>query len=374
MAMTDQRRLLITVLACATIAAVALPPVGEQSQWKTYLRSQWRYQRARRMQEQVGQLQERRHLLAQRDTLLRSSVVLSPGEVRLQVRGDAPPAIVERVRNVVDAARARIGFANGIPTLITVIVESGKSAEDFRRQYGASTLVQYIPPHLVDGTTCHVVLRIHREATEQRLNRAVTPQGVMGPCGFMSVFGRPSVPIEHWLRSRGWDLAGAPRFPANPAAQPGTIRGDADRDSLAKLFSTNYELTTTRACRAGNIDACRSAVMGPGRRTDDVYYRFEDRFREPAAGFADDYFLSDLVVEFGRERFKSFWTSSEKPEAAFEKTFGLPVGEWTNRWMRYRYDPESRGPLVPVSSVFLALLSVTVVLAVAVALEKRQVG
>ena len=147
---------------------------------------------------------------------------------------------------------------------------------------------------------------------------------------------------------------------------------DADAEINYTRLYTSLDASPSRACQAGNVESCRDLIIGQGSAGAPNVPRqasLERSLRE-----SEEYFLSDLVVEFGRERFRKFWTSTAEPSRAFEQAFGTSIGQWTHRWMRYRYGPETRGPGVPLKSATLALLATFGLLAACIAVERRQVG
>ena len=86
------------------------------------------------------------------------------------------------------------------------------------------------------------------------------------------------------------------------------------------------------------------------------------------------YALSDLVVEFGTDRFAAFWTSEQPVPEAFTDAFGLSLSEWLQKWAVNQFGPIRNGPGVPAPSYVLGIfLSVVFVGGSMVVVRRRQV-
>ena len=93
-----------------------------------------------------------------------------------------------------------------------------------------------------------------------------------------------------------------------------------------------------------------------------------------ALGWGARFFLADMVVEFGRDRFARFWTSDAPLEEAFEQAMETPLDEWTMRWARrYHGTPRTTGRFSSGSVLLSLLLAGVFVGAAGVYSRRRQV-
>ena len=368
---TDRRAVLIAVLVCAALAAILLPPPGQPVD-----RRNWRYlfrsARSERLRNQVADLRARQTLIAVTDTLRRRASSSRADGITLDMPADAPAPLRERLKNLLELSRAQIGSTVSVPVVVSLLLDQ-PSRDTLPSHTPGRMSVQYLMPQSVGDRACHVIVRAQRTINAANLPPILTSRAsLLGPCAFIAAFGEPGRGIHRWLQSRQYDVARGVGFSANPAAQPGTVVRRAARDSVTQVYA-RYELESTRACKSGDLDACRNAVLSP-RLQRNMIYAVDIWAFEQTTGYAGDFYLSDLVVEFGRERFRKFWSSNAEAEVAFEQVFGQSLAEWTNAWMRYRYGSESRGPLLPLSSAMTALFAVVLLVAGAVVVERRQVG
>jgi hypothetical protein len=49
-------------------------------------------------------------------------------------------------------------------------------------------------------------------------------------------------------------------------------------------------------------------------------------------------FISDLITDKGRDRFRAFWKSELSFEQAFQAAFGESLGHWTAAWARHKWN------------------------------------
>ncbi len=215
-------------------------------------------------------------------------------------------------------------------------------------------------PSSTDQRTCLVVVRFISLATTREMNewRKNTFKRILGPCAFYAAFGKPGVAIETWLRGRRYDL---------------TYNASWNESSVAFAHSADDVLESTTfgiglpfdavACMAGDRTRCASIVtdttplnafytprtpMSPDLITPDDLW---------GAGFAlsNQWFLSDLVHDRGREKFARFWTSPSPLESAFRSEMGESLGDWVHAWTTARYGSTHVGPAPGWVSAIVAL-------------------
>lgn len=216
------------------------------------------------------------------------------------------------------------------------------------------------------------------------------PTDVLGPCSFYLVHGSPGPAVRRWLRDDGMArLARTPwphrasRFP--PAGNHRGMYGEwesTSRDFVA-LRSTLGE-----GCLAGQVDACRRAVLDPlafakrdsypELRAPESYPGLEEWIYSENSGLGQPFggrertWMGDLEAEFGPERFARFWTSDQTVEDAFTTAFGEPIEMWTMRWAQDRMGPQKAGPSTDLLSVLLTLVTLLTCVWIATATATRR--
>lgn len=171
-------------------------------------------------------------------------------------------------------------------------------------------------------------------------HRRLAP-AMLGPCAYYARFGPAGPAVAHWLRTGGTALAmTAPTYP--PPLRPPTPR----TSWISSLVSgeggqwfadqrVEFPLALS-ACATGRLEACRQFVQARAP---------ENRFLS-TRGIQEELtwtlhpeavFLSDLLEQFGPERFAGFWTGSGSLEGAFANAFGEDLRVWTARWTRTRF-------------------------------------
>jgi hypothetical protein len=106
-------------------------------------------------------------------------------------------------------------------------------------------------------------------------------------------------------------------------------------------------------CIVGNEEACRRSVLHPAVASQLRAQLPADLTLSRWMAMPDSVdlgtlrppvptFISTMVLEFGRERFKRFWQSDRPFEQAFEESFGESLGHYTARWAREEWLASSR--------------------------------
>ena len=58
----------------------------------------------------------------------------------------------------------------------------------------------------------------------------------------------------------------------------------------------------------------------------------------------EDYMFHDLEQEFGPDAFRAFWTSDQDVRTAFQRSFGVPLGDWVVSWVDRTIGVDEPGP------------------------------
>ncbi len=195
----------------------------------------------------------------------------------------------------------------------------------------------------------------------------------LAPCALLAAFGTPGQGVAEWLESTRFLAAhsGAWLFPDTSVnrSRAGPWIGWSDNGDtrglyeavpawvnrigatqIALLMSPPYEYGAVGLrCLAGAEDACVTGVLHSSIALPDTTHMpaeltLTDLYsskpgnvtlatvRPPIWGLT-----SEMIDEFGRDRFRKFWTSDHDFETAFRDAFGESLGHWTARWARHRW-------------------------------------
>lgn len=331
------------------------------------------------------------HLLTSRRDLAERARAQFNGGSSLLVLGESsdvaitPPEIVDSAAH---AAWRQLGLGEtkvGVVFVIQVASASPPSDRPLIEEGSAA----YLAPDTTDRSTCVAVVPAGRYWTryfrddpraQQRVSFDVLVQFLkagFGPCAFYAAYGTPSRTVRGWLNSKKWDLAlqldGGPRGP-----QPGSFFGIAD-PRYSWYWDAVYALPPAAvACVARRADGCRAAVVA-GASDDPVIplpdvMRLTRRWNGPPRLVEGQRFLGDVARSIGRDRFLSFWTSSQPVDTALAAALKRPVGEWTADWESDFVRPIRLGPTPPLGGLAIALaLAGLAVAVVTVTASRRQV-
>ena len=206
-----------------------------------------------------------------------------------------------------------------------------------------------------------------------------------GPCTFFATFGIPSEPVRAWLESVNFVWAARPAW---QIAKPDRRPVEWGRPGFRQMG-----LLGLRACAGGALDICAalarasadSTVSGALFLSGAAYRRFDPSTGLDNAVFASQYgsydlgpnaryLLSDLVVEFGTDRFATFWTSERPVLDAFIDAFGISQPTWFQKWAIQQFGQIRNGPGVPLPTyVFGVFLCALFVAGSTVVVRRRQI-
>lgn len=211
--------------------------------------------------------------------------------------------------------------------------------------------------------------RFPMRVTKEGLNSAVAP------CALLSAFGRPGVGVAAWLNETRFVSAQSNNWLTRPRGfheEDGPwlwyeTSGMPDRGSdlismldpigladLAVLVTPTYAYGAEGLrCITGEEAACVRSVIHPGiaglvvnHLPEDVtlsrWMARPDSVTLATVRPAVPTFISTMVLEFGRERFRRFWQSDRPIDEAFQEAFGEPLGHYTARWAKAEWEASSR--------------------------------
>ena len=220
----------------------------------------------------------------------------------------------------------------------------------------------YIFPEATDGRTCLVIVPTGRRGAATLADAT----SAFGPCAYYAAFGRPGPFVTAWLQRMHYYLAIEPDW---LAPRPRAWSPDFD-DELryaswvqAMAGAAHYGLSLQgSACAAGKLQRCDAYIERlpwflAWRSQQNASTFMTERYTW-RAGDESSWYLADLVREMGRDRFARFWRSPLPRDSAFAAAFGLPMNEWTHRWIAERRPGVSVrvGPTIRPTSTLLGLL------------------
>lgn len=204
-------------------------------------------------------------------------------------------------------------------------------------------------------------------------------------CRLVARYGLPGPDIESWLED------GATTFAAEASAEPPARRRiwPWARDMSFHLGQRwnpyGQPSLYSDQCMASIAEGCGQVFLHPlaGDR-DPMDYGWVTRHSPALAigetswgsafGPIDDYVLSDLESQFGRDAFARFWTSDAPVEEAFRTAFGVTPGDWMLDWLGRNVRLSTSGPRLPLrAGVGVVLTLVLCALAVGAVSRRRKV-
>ncbi len=217
-----------------------------------------------------------------------------------------------------------------------------------RAEPGRGAEVTYALPGAADGTRCVAMVRLRRHDV------AVSPTDILGPCAFYGAFGAPGSGIRHWLVRTRFLAARHAQWTDVSAELPPQRESwyDMDNASAACLARGGRPCLQTANVVASSASSWRLANF-----TDDTLATSGGPYAMGGGTMPDLRVLSDMVREFGPERFRAFWTSSDGPEQAFERAMGVSLIDWTRQRLERSAIAPSRVAVITWDSyLWLALV------------------
>lgn len=377
MEMTNRRWAALVVLSCAALAALKLPP-NERAHWLDWeqrARSVNQSTIAANLNRRLQDLDETATLIARRDSLLAAARTNASRVTPLVVTS---AKVSEGERRIIEKAvrdqQKAIG-GDGRSLLVSVARDTIGSTP---KRLSYRTERQFILPAATDGESCITIVLIGRARREPDSDDLA---GILGPCAFYAAFGPPGPGVESWLRRRLYDVALNAVWPARADSNPGLMvpRKATRKEELEQWldFGRSYRLLDATGCSSGDQQLCARLVRAAlkSRQStvpDGLVLEYRDWGSITNLGPSGSVFLADLLAEQGREKFARFWRSPLEMEVAFKEAFGESTGDWTMRWMRYRYGVARRGPYIAPGSALLSILTSVGLVGLCAAMATRR--
>jgi hypothetical protein len=324
---------------------------------------------------------DRLRLLRIRDSVMHEAATRHAGSLSVLISSSYGEALGPQIESLIRARWAEAGSPTGIPVVIAAVLDSSTVVDGAprRRQSWTPSITAFLPDSS-HGTACISILRVSTppDAKSPRTFRRnlMAPQtigGLVGPCLYYAAFGAPGARVARWLGDGSWRAAQVTdwRSPPPPAAPrfAGNTPSLQNRSSFAAYDARYGTSIPGLACLAGEEGRCAQAVL-PSRRGDtDSAWRQrivsstganDAVFNLPRArntiGPADGWLLSEMVRTLGKDRFASFWRSSEPVPDAFHAAANQSLDTWVHDWAVRMYGPLPAGPGLDASDVVYGVL------------------
>jgi hypothetical protein len=388
MALTLRHWIGAGVVGCAALVVALLPPPvkrGDEAQmWRQDMNARATIANLMNRDYQLALILSRRDdALAQ---LRRTPVAPSSPAARVRVVVDARRA--ERVGALfrtglaasADTLTSRFGaFDAGAPVVVFATADTEFKAPTSGGRVGLGRWL-YLFPEMTDGRTCLVIAPTGRGSGGPGTFETSV---VVGPCGYYAAFGAPGPAVAEWLRALDYYPALEPDwFKARRASwEPDVLEQLPYLSWGEALASISHAGLTLHAsgCAAGKLPRCDAYVAAlpwflSTRSQRGVAAFMAERFFW-SRGDAFSWYLADLVREKGPDRFARFWRSGLPRDSAFAAAFGVPMNEWTHRWLAGQRRSVFLGPTIRLTSTVLGfLLAVLLVAGGAYYTTRRQVS
>jgi hypothetical protein len=334
------------------------------------------------------------------------SLALSAGREGPLWRGAVPEWASDSLgAELTDALRRQLEAVEALPPRIPVGTVLMDGREDMRPAEAkrASSFNEGILGELFVGSDpaapfCFFVSPVDRPLVREPVWRRMirTPGGAsvvpnpLGPCALHARFGSPGPEVSRWLRRGGYRLGfltlEAPHRAEGP--EPWTRRGAFG--TRGRWYAGFMLSPVAEKCLAGDVDACRRAVLSPPGPTRTMWlpaphdvsdntafpvaFRFSRHSYTVEAIFAgrEISLLHDLARAFGPGAFEAFWTSNLPVEDAFRDAFGLPLGQWVLDWATERLGKRDPRPTVPMQATLLSGMAALLLAGAALFLGRKR--
>jgi hypothetical protein len=208
---------------------------------------------------------------------------------------------------------------------------------------------------------------------ERTMRSQSAAEQLLGPCAFFAAFGEPGPRVRQWLTAGGWGYATAGSWTSTPVPSRWILDNDPNVFAGPRLVLWYFSVESGGpACIVGDLKACEAIAVAPhsrvrSRAIGDMTAGLQlggNRYFPMGLGAFGGEFLSDLVRERGRERFKAFWTSADSVPAAYAAVTGKPWAQQIHEWMVSKYGVIKPGPRVTNFALMMSVVLVSIAIAV----------
>ena len=225
----------------------------------------------------------------------------------------------------------------------------------------ASRSATFLLPDSTDRSTCVVLLPLdywanHPEQITATARLDAWLRSGIGPCAFYAALGAPGGPVGRWLKARRFDLLLGVGWDRPATGRTAGWFGPQERRS-PWFWRLVYGLPVDAvACLGAREDGCRQAVLAGSDGTAPATGSLDTfQWWRRQALFGGEWYFSDLMRAFGRERVARFWSTDLPVDSAFTEAVGLDIGRWTRRWQGEQVPPVPLGPRPPGGATLMGL-------------------
>jgi hypothetical protein len=386
-------RIMWFVTALVIVVATVIDVVGKRqgSFWGGASLSEG-WERRRVLMMQVTALREARNeaLVVREGThaIARLRVLTAKADSSgIVVADGVTPAAAAVVRAQAGRELSALGLEASTLRLFITADQPPSGAPTTLRSKAPLDVIQLLSDFTGDSGCVSVIQLRRREPRELDLVRSTSLTGV---CAFVARFGAPGRAVRAWMDTVAFSFAGVAawneRSDLRPRLQSVLFGTSVGPEDLPRPRHERREAGALGAgCLMGSDTDCRlllgltrdaALAVVPGSATGSGMARFYQTVPRlgqrtgwvratlgtaggQRLGSDERLFFSDLVYDFGVERFGRFWTSVAPPEAAFVEAFDESLSAYTRRWLARRYDDAPGGPRVPLASGLAAFGLVT---------------
>jgi hypothetical protein len=366
MALTWPRWIAIATAAALVVIGVSFartarqdPPIGASDAMRN---------QAERYAWEARRLAARYRVLVLRDSL-QAKGHLAPATTSQTVIID--PRLDGAARLEIESAMRRANTlasiqAPRVPVVLAFVIDTARSVR------GVSQHSQLAVHYLLPGDSlgvCTVLVRVgglgpgELERVTRQLHRDRFVTGLFGPCAFYAAFGAPGPDITAWLRSTGYAFTLAAGWSIPARAEP---RHALTAFAMSRWMDDWNPRDDLLHCLAQEPAPCAAEIQAIRRRDGlAVWGGVVDQARGDEFSYQDwrgvgATLLSDMVREYGEERFGRFWRSDRPVADAFREATGEDLGTAAVRRTQARFIRFETGPDMTNKALLNGLVLLTV--------------
>jgi hypothetical protein len=377
-----------TTLACLAIAAAYLPPRGRSPERAPRFASPPAPQGATRVR--AGALAAEWRAADRAARLAEFRETLRPQITDLRRQGAPGPAVLfdgplpAPARAIITAQLDTVWRALqlGAPKVSMGVVfrvpDAAGSANRREPPRQASRSAAFLLPDSTDRSTCVVLLPLdywaqHPDQIIANARLDAWVRSGLGPCAYYAALGAPGGSMGRWLYARRFDLLLGVGWDRSAANRTAGWFGPTERRN-PWFWRALYGLPVDAvACLGARVDGCRRAVLAGSDGTAPATGELDTfQWWRRQSLFGGEWYFSDLLRGFGRERVGRFWSTDLPIDSAFVEAMGTDIGAWTRRWQREQTAPVTLGPLPPAGATVMGLVMALGAVGVSAGLATRR--
>jgi hypothetical protein len=292
----------------------------------------------------------RYRVLLLRDSLQAKGLLATEGQrVIVDPRLDGPARL--EIESAIRRANTLASIpAPRTPVVVAFVIDTARSVRGVSLY--SRLAVHYLLPS-ASLSPCTVLVRVgsgigafELERVTRQFHRDPFVNGLLGPCAFYAAFGPPGADITQWLRKTGYAFTLAADWSVSVRSDPHAF-SMLGRSRWREDWNPGDDLPH---CRAQKPVACSTEIQAiRGRDMQAVWGGVVDQVREDRF-LSEDWrgvggrLLSDMVRQYGEERFARFWRSDLPVADAFREATGDDLGLAGVRYMKAAFVHLETGP------------------------------